>query len=137
MINSIYELPQTVALNDNVMFLTDAVRTNSASCCGWLQHEQGSGQFTLTNSGIYEIIFNANITSATTGALALVFKSNGETLLGSEMDYTVETANVYQNVSASRLVKICNNASKTITVSNITSNPMLVKNANIIIKKVA
>lgn len=137
MIDSVYDIPQAVIQNGNVLFSTDVVRTASANCCGWLQHEEGSGQFTLTKSGIYEIMFNANITSATTGALALMMKSNGENLIGTEMDYTVATANTYQNVSTSRLVRVCNNAAKTITLTNITPNAMLVKNANIIIKKVA
>lgn len=137
MIDSVYDIPQTVIQNGNVLFASDAVRTASANCCGWLQHENGSGQFTLTKSGIYEIMFNANITSATAGALALIMKSNGENLIGTEMDYTVATANTYQNVSTSRLVRVCNDGARTITLTNITANNMLVKNANIIIKKIA
>ena len=137
MIDSIQEQPINVLSNASVTFLTDAVRTNSATCCGWLQHEQGSSQFTLTRCGIYEIEFNANITSVTTGTASLAVRSNGEVLPGTQMDYVVATAGAYRDVAANRLVKVCGNASKTITISNVGTIAVDIKNANIIIKKVA
>lgn len=137
MINSVNEAVQNVNANDNILFATDVIRTRSATCCGWLQHSAGSGIFQLTKPGIYKIDFNANITSATAGALALAFKNNGEQMIGTEMDVTVATANAYQNVSASRLVKICGNGSTTIAIGNVGTLATLVKNANIIIEKIA
>lgn len=136
MINSVNEAAQTVDVNGNVLFANDVIRTRSATCCGWLQHGTGSGLFQLTRPGIYKIDFNANITSATAGALSLAFKANGEQMIGTEMDTTV-TANAYQNVSASRLVRVCGNGSTTITIGNIGTLATLVKNANIIIEKIA
>ncbi len=140
MIQSTNELEQSVAINSNVLFSSDTIRTRNASCCGFLEHEEGSGLFTLTKTGIYEILFRANITSATANdVLGLVMTSNGENLTGTQMDYTVATASVNQEVSATRLVRICN-GSKTIAIkNNSTTNttPMLVENANIIIKKLA
>ena len=137
MINSVNEAVQTVNANDNVLFATDVIRTRSATCCGWLHHSTGSGLFQITRPGIYKINFNANITSATAGALALTFKANGEQMIGTEMDTTVATANSYQNVSASRLVRVCGNGSTTITIGNIGTLATLIKNANIIIEKIA
>ena len=137
MINSVNEAVQSVNANENVLFETDAIRTRSATCCGWLQHSAGSGIFQLTKPGIYKIDFNANITSATAGALALAFKNNGEQIIGTEMDSTVATANAYQNVSASRLVRICGNGSASITIGNVGTLATLVKNANIIVEKIA
>lgn len=140
MIQSTNELEQSVAINSNVLFSSDTIRTRNASCCGFLEHEEGSGLFTLTKTGIYEVLFRANITSATANdILGLVVTSNGENLTGTQMDYTVATASVNQEVSATRLVRICN-GSKTIAIkNNSTTNttPMLVENANIIIKKLA
>lgn len=137
MINSVNEAVQNVNANENVLFATDVIRTRSATCCGWLQHSAGSGIFQLTKPGIYKIDFNANITSATAGALALAFKNNGEQMIGTEMDSTVATANAYQNVSASRLVRICGNGSASITIGNVGTLATLVKNANIIVEKIA
>lgn len=137
MINSVNEPVQSVSANGNVLFATDVIRTRSASCCGWLQHSAGSGIFQLTKPGIYRIDFNANVTSATAGALALAFKSNGEQLIGTEMDTTVATANAYQSISANRLIRVCGNGTVTITVGNVGTLATLVKNANIIIEKIA
>lgn len=137
MINSVNEAVQNVNANDNVLFATDVIRTRSATCCGWLEHSAGSGIFQLTKPGIYKIDFNANITSATAGALALAFKANGEQMIGTEMDVTIATANTNQNVSATRLVRICGNGSTTITIGNVGTLATLVKNANIVIEKIA
>lgn len=140
MIQSTNETSQEIAINSNVLFANDTIRTRNATCCGFLEHEEGSGLFTLTKNGIYEIIFRANITSATAGdVLGLIMTSNGENTPGTQMDYTVATASVNEGVSATRLVRICN-GSKTIAIkNNSTTNttPMLVENANIIIKKIA
>ena len=88
-------------------------------------------------------MFNTNVTSATVGVVALGIKVNGELLSGTEMDYTVATANAYNSVSSSRLVRLCGNSSMTITVGSLatvggtaTQIPVI-KNASLIIKKVA
>ena len=143
MINSISLLAQTILSQGIVLFPTDRVRSNrSNACCGgWLFHDLGSGQFTLTNKGcgcdVFEIQFNANLTSATTDALSLVIQMNGEAIGGTEMDYTPATANVYQSVSASTLVQVTSGSSVTISVKNLSIVSVLVKDANIIVKKIA
>ena len=134
MINSVNVPVQTVLQNATILFGTDRVRSRRCGCeCG--------GWFILTNNrcdcAVFEILFNANVTSATTGALPFVIQSNGEVIGGTEMDYTVATANTYGNISSSTLVKVPARASITITVKNISSLIALVKDANIIIKKIA
>lgn len=144
MINSVQDTSLTLASNiANIPFSTDVVRTRSANCCGgWLNHSAGSTQYQITEAGVYEIMFNTNVTSATVGVVALGIKANGELLSGTEMDYTVATANTYSNVSANRLIRICGNGSTTITVGSIptveataTQIPAI-KNASLIIKKI-
>lgn len=146
MINSVQETALTLASNSaNIPFSIDVVRTRSANCVcnGWLNHSVGSTQYQITEPGIYEILFNTNVTSDTAGQTSLAIKSNGETLSGTEMDYTVVTANTYSNVSANRLIRVCGNGSTTITVGSIptvgataTQIP-IVKNSSLIIKKIA
>ena len=53
-----------------------------------------------------EVEFNANVSAAAAGATALTIELNGEAIGGTEMDYTVATAEVYQNVKASTLIAI-------------------------------
>ena len=142
MINSVQETALTLASNTaNIPFASDVVRTRSANCCGFLNHSVGGTQYQLTESGIYEIMFNTNVTSATVGATALGIKANGELLSGTEMDYTVATANVYGNVSANRLYRVCGNGSVTITVGSLPTSDATatqiptIKNASLIIKR--
>ena len=146
MINSINDVATTLSANTaNIPFTSDVVRTRSANCVcgGWLNHNTGSTQYQITSPGIYEIMFNTNVTSATVGVVALGIKTNGELLSGTEMDYTVATANAYGNISANRLIRICGNGSTTITVGSLPTSDTtdtqipIIKNANLIIKKVA
>ena len=142
MLNSVQESALTLASNtDNIPFSSDVVRTRSANCCGFLNHSVGSTQYQITEPGIYEIMFNTNVTSATAGVVALGIKSNGELLSGTEMDYTVATANAYNSVSANRLIRVCGNGSTTITVGSLPTSGATatqiptVKNASLIIKR--
>ena len=146
MINSINDVVTTLSANTaNIPFTSDVLRTRSANCVcgGWLNHNTGSTQYQITSPGIYEIMFNSNVTSDTVGITALRIKANGELLSGTEMDYTVATANAYGNVSANRLIRICGNGSTTITVGSLATSGTtatqipIIKNANLIIKKVA
>lgn len=143
-INSVQENAVTLASNTaNIAFSADVVRTRSANCCGWLNHAVGGTQYQITAPGIYRIDFNADVTSATVGATALGIKSNGEVLSGTEMDYTVTTANTYGNVSATRKIRNCGNGSTTITVGSLptsettTTQIPTIKNASFIITKEA
>lgn len=143
-INSVQETALTLASNSaNIPFSTDVVRTRSANCCGWLNHATGGTQYQITSPGIYEIQFNTNVTSATAGLVALGIKSNGELLSGTEMDYTVVTANAYENVSVNRQIRICCNGTATITVGSLPTSSAtatqipIIKNASLIIKKIA
>lgn len=143
MINSVQETALTLAGNAaNIPFASDVVRTRSANCCGWLNHSAGSTQYQITKPGVYEIMFNTNVTSAAAGIASLGINANGELLSGTEMDYTVATANAYGNVSANRVIRVCGNGSTTITVGSIptvgataTQIPT-VKNASLIIKRI-
>lgn len=146
MINSVQETALILASNSaNIPFSTDVVRTRSANCVcnGWLNHSTGSAQYQITEPGIYEILFNTNVTSATVGQTALSIKANGETLSGTEMDYTIATANVYSSVSTNRLIRVCGNGSTTITVGSVSTvggtdtQIPIVKNSSLIIKKLA
>lgn len=138
MINSVAVASQTVAANSNVLFTTDRVRTRSCTTCsGWLSHDTGSGLFTITKPGIYEVEYNANITSADPGEASLVLEQNGEAIGGTQSIYTVATAGVLGNVGASTLICVPCNASYTISLTNNSTLALSVQDANIIFKKIA
>nr|DAD95008.1 MAG TPA: hypothetical protein [Siphoviridae sp. ctGfF74] len=142
MLNVINIPAQEVAANQNIIFNNTRVKSRRCGCqSGWLNHIEGSGLFTITNRGnqpmAVELQFNANVTAAAAGATALVLKLNGEAIGGTEMDYTVVTANVYQSVSADTLIPVPAGTSLTVSAGNISAGAVLVKDANLIIKKVA
>ena len=142
MLNSIAKNAQTVATNQNVLFTETRVKSRRCACnTGWLAHDNGSGLFEITNRGnlpmAVEVEFNGNVTASAIGAVALSIKQNVEPVSGTEMDYTVATANVYQNVGATTLIAVPAGSSVTISVGNVGTVDTLVKDANIIIKKLS
>ena len=142
MLNVINIPAQEVAANQNSIFNNTRVKSRRCGCQrGWLNHIEGSGRFTITNRSnqpmAVELQFNANVTAAAAGATALALKLNGEVIGGTEMDYTVVTADVYQNVSADTLIPVPAGTSLTISAGNISAGAVTVKDANLIIKKVA
>ena len=142
MLNVINVPSQEIATNQNVIFNATRVKSRRCGCqSGWLNHIEGSGLFTITNRSnqpmAVELQFNANVTASAAGATALALKLNGENIGGTEMDYTVVTADVYQNVSADTLIPVPAGTSLTVSVGNISAGAVLVKDANLIIKKLS
>lgn len=142
MLNVINVPAQEIAVNQNVIFNATRVKSRRCGCqSGWLNHIEGSGLFTITNRSnqpmAVELQFNANVTASAAGATALALKLNGENIGGTEMDYTVVTADVYQNVSADTLIPVPAGTSLTVSVGNISAGAVLVKDANLIIKKLS
>ena len=136
MINSVAQATQAVAVNSNVLFTSSPVRTKSStSPCGWLQHTDGTGSFTLTKPGIYEVEYNADITSTDTGQASLVLENNGVAIPGTQSIYTVATASALGNVSATTLVQVPCGSQETITLVNNSTLALNVQDANITIKK--
>ena len=137
MINSIAVSVQSVSSGQNVLFSTDRCRTNSCKCGGWLSHDNGSGLFRISKQGIYEVEYNANITSIDTGEISLVLEQNGEPIGGTNAIYNVATAGVLGHVSASALICIPCGCCVTISLGNNGVNTVSVQDANIIIKKIS
>lgn len=148
MIQSVQEQELILTSNTSAITFADTdLRTRTANCqWGWLNHNEGSAQFNLLGGGIYEIEFNANVTSATAGNVALAFFADGTQINGSEMDTPV-TVGIYSNVSATKKIRVCSRGNVTITVASVptivydgeatdTVIP-IVKNANISIERLA
>lgn len=152
MIQALQITPEILTSNtDNINFDTIDLRTNSANCCGWLQYMPGGSDFTIIGGGTFEILFNANVTSETAGIVALALKSaTGTDVEGTEMDAEVTTPGNYINVSFTKVLRICPRVNTTIavgslpstitgttTLTNTATQIPVVKDANLIIRKVA
>lgn len=122
MIESILEAITALASNiASIIFPTDSIRTRSANCCGWLQHNEGSPIYKILEGGLYEVSFNANVTSATAGTVALGLFEDGILIPGTTVIAEVATAGTYYNVSFDKLLKICCRGDATITVGSVSS----------------
>lgn len=152
MIQALQITPEILTSNiDNINFDTIDLRSRTANCCGWLQYMPGGSDFTIIGGGLFEISFNANVTSDTTGIVALALKTGtGTDVEGTEMDAEITTAGNYVNVSFTKLLRICPRVNTTIAVgslpSTITGTTTLtnteteipvIKDANFIVRKVA
>lgn len=124
------------------------LRTQSANCFnGWLNHNEGTAQFTILEGGIYEIDFNTNITSATSGNVALAIFVDGVQINGTEMDTNVATAGLWDNISTNKKIRVCNRGQAVITVNSVPTTTYngtttdtqipIIKNANISIERLA
>lgn len=152
MIQALQITPEILTSNiDNINFDTIDLRSRTANCCGWLQYMPGGSDFTIIGGGLFEITFNANVTSDTAGIVALALKTGtGTDVEGTEMDAEITTTGNYVNVSFTKLLRICPRVNTTIAVgslpSTITGTTTLtnteteipvIKDANFIIRKVA
>ena len=155
MINGVIQAVQEpeILLNSNTASLPFAVvdiRTASANNCrSWMNHNEGSAIFSLLDGGYYEVDFNANVTSATAGVVALGLFADGVLVPGTEMDVVIGTAGDFENISFSKVIRTCCkgtvnlaiNSLPTVTYSGgatpvITDTQVpIVKNANISIER--
>lgn len=122
MIQSTLEPISTLTSNSaTVTFNNDDVRTRSANCCGWLQHNEGSPIYKILTGGLYEVSFNANVTSSVVGTIALGLFQDGVLLPGTQMIAQIETTGDYVNVSFDKILKICCRGDATLTIASIPS----------------
>ncbi len=153
MIQSVQELPLILATNtSDITFSNDELRTRSATCQGWLNHTEGTSQYTILGNGncnqpsVYEIHFNANVTSATAGAIEIGLKENGTSVVGASANTVVATPGDYENISFTKRIRLCPRENVTISIGSIPAvsgvTPAVetvaptIKNANLIIEKV-
>jgi len=149
MIQALQITPEILTSNtDNLNFDLVDLRGRNANCCGWLQYNQGGSDFTIIGGGLFEVTFNANITSTTAGNVAIALKSStGTDVEGTEVDAVIATADEYTNVSFTKLLRICPRVNTTIAVGSlpaiggvtpaVTTEIPTLKDANLIIRKLA
>ena len=106
-----------------VQFQTDCIRTRSCSCNGWLCHNEGSANYEITEGGLYEVTFNATVSSATAGVVAFALFNNGEQIPGTLMAETLAAADDYANIGINKKIKVCCRGNSTISVRAVPAVP--------------
>ena len=120
MIQSILE-PITILTSNtsSITFSDDDIRTRRANCCGWLQHNEGSPTYKILEGGLYEVSFNANVSSAVAGTVALGLFQDGVLIPGSTVIAEVVTPGDYYNVSFDKLIKVCCRGDANLTIASV------------------
>lgn len=122
MIQSVNEQIQILTSNTSALsFINDDVRSRNANCCGFLQHDEGSPLYKILDGGVYEVSFNANVSSAVVGTVALGLFLDGILVPGSTTIVEITTAGDYYNVSFDKLIKICCRGDATLTIASVPS----------------
>lgn len=124
MIQSVNENIEVLTSNSSaVSFTNDDIKTRRANCyCnGWLQHNEGSPIYKILEGGIYKVSFNANVTSATAGQVALGLYQDGILIPGTTVIAEVATAGDYYNVSFDKLIKVCCRGDASLTIGSVPS----------------
>ena len=152
MIQSTNEAIQILPTNtSDITFSNDELRTRSATCSGWLNHTEGTSQYTILGNdnccqpAVYDITFNANVSGETAGPIEIALKENGTAVVGASANEVV-TVGEYQNISFTKRIRLCPRENVTLTIGSVpavsnvipavpTVAPTL-KNINLIIEKV-
>lgn len=131
---------QTVNANQNVQF-TDNVICGSCS----IVHRDGSGLVTLrgnTNQcrARFRVSFGGNIaipTGGTVEAISLALAISGEAIGPTTMIVTPAAVEEFFNIYSSIFIDVPRGCCLTVGVENISTQPVLVQNANLIVERVA
>ena len=131
---------QTVPANQNVYF-TDTVVNGNYS----IGHREDSGLVTLrgvTNQcrARFKVSFGGNIavpTGGTVEAISLAIALDGEAIPSTVMTITPAAVENYFNVSSSIFVDIPKGCCSHVSIKNISTQPLLVQNANLIAERSA
>ena len=129
---------QTVPANQNVYF-TDTVVNGNYS----IGHRDDSGLVTLrgvTNQcrARFKVSFGGNIavpTGETVGPISLAIAINGEPVRVSTMTVTPAAVEQFFNVSGAVYIDVANNCCLNVSVQNISTIPVEVENANLIVER--
>jgi hypothetical protein len=112
-----------------------------------MNHNEGSALFSILDGGVYEITFNANITSATAGVVGLALFADGTQVAGTEMDATIATAGDWENISFDKKIRVCCKGTVNLAITSVPSvvydgtatdtQIPIIKNANINIERLS
>lgn len=117
---------------------------------GFIRHRDDTGNFLLSgwtpqkacgcraSSATYLVDFGANISipaGGTVGAISLALTLDGSTLPSTTMIVTPAAVDEYNNVSRAVNVDIWNGCCETLSVRNISDQPIQVQNANVIFSR--
>ena len=139
---------QTINPGESAIFSVTEVPCNR----GLVRHREGTGNFLFSGyvynkpgcrccsqkTANYMVEFGANIaipTGGTVGAISVGITIDGATIPSSQMIATPAAVEQYQNVSVAKVVDVFKGCCQTVTIRNLSDQPILMQNANIVISR--
>ena len=141
---------QTVSPGETIIFTEAPVPCTR----GLVRHRDDTGSFLLSgyvptnygrgcccnriNTANYLVDFGANIavpTGGTPGAISVAIQIDGSTIASSTMTVTPAAVEEFFNVSRAINVPVWRGCCETVSVKNISDQPILVQNANILFSR--
>ena len=134
---------QTVNPGETVIFTEAPVPCER----GLVRHRDGTGDFLLNGwvprkncgcraqSALYLVDFGANIAipeGGTVGSISVALTVDGSMIPSTTMTVTPAAVNEYFNVSRAANVQVWNNCCQSFSIRNISDQPILVQNSNVI-----
>lgn len=121
MIESSISTPIVLASNSSVIAFQNDRNTRSATCCGWLQHNEGSPVYTITEPGLYDLELNATVSSTSAGIVALSIFEDGVSLPDTVSAEQIAAAGNVGNVSAHKIIRVCPKGNTQVEVGSVPS----------------
>lgn len=133
MIDAVNVPVQSVAPNGSVLFASTRICTGCS-----VRHEEGSSRFVALKPGVYQVAFNANVTTPTGDvATPLQFEitQDGEVVAGSKMVVTPAAVGTLVNISTTVLIRVFCDCCVSIGVRNTGTSTANVQDANFVITR--
>ena len=132
---------QTVLSNQDVLYTETAVTGNNCS----ILHRQGSGLVTLRGltsqcRARFKAYFSGNVAvpaDGTAGPVSLAFSLNGEPIASTTMTSTPTAVAAFNNISDMIYIDVPKDCCSQIAVRNVGTTAIQIKNANLIVERVA
>lgn len=129
MIQTIINEPLALTSNSSPIFFDATnIRTRCAFCCngGWLDYQDGNPIFKVFGNGYtgyYNAKFNATISSATAGVVAIGLYEDGILLPDTVRAVTIDAPDDFETISFDREFRVCPRGMSSITVGSVASVP--------------
>ena len=134
------EITATVEVGQNVLFTETAVGGNTS-----MMHRDGSGLVSLRGMtqqcrARFKITFGANVAIPADGTvepISLAISLNGEPVSSTLMIETPGAISQFNNVFSAIYIDVPNGCCSTLGIKNVSTIPIDVQNANLIVERVA
>jgi len=127
MIETIINEPLILPSNTSpIVFDETDVRTRCASCCGWLDYQNGNPNFKIFGNGFtgyYDVEFSASISSATAGVVAVGLFQDGVLIPDTVRAVTLAAADDYETISFDKKLRVCPRGTTNLSLRSVDTVP--------------